>query len=160
MLTTIIIIIVLFFIFVITYLVSNYLLTRSTQISASMTFDEPSQLSLQSCIWGFFDCLLAVSHVAHLYKRHFGLRSLVTLSRGGKYGYCHMLNDSVLFVVKLKKKHCSWCFQQSTSRQNICIYITFLTLNHSKSPCQFLGQPWSQHLVVKIRIYFIYLLFI
>ena len=105
MLTTIIIIIVLFFIFVITYLVSNYLLTRSTQISASMTFDEPSQLSLQSCIWGFFDCLLAVSHVAHLYKRHFGLRSWVTLSRGGKYGYCHMLNDSVLFVVKLKKKN-------------------------------------------------------
>ena len=26
-----------------------------------------------------------------------------TLSRGGKYGCCDMLNDSVLFVVKLKK---------------------------------------------------------
>ena len=68
-----------------------------------------------------------------------------------------MLNDSVLFVVKLKKKHCSCCLQQGTSSQNICIYITFLTLNHSKSPCQFLGQPWSQHLMVKIRIYFIQL---
>ena len=31
-----------------------------------------------------------------------------------------MLNDSVLFVVKLKIKHCSCCLQQGTSSQNIC----------------------------------------
>ena len=67
-----IIIIVLFFIVIVIviYPANNYLLTRSTQTSASIAFDEPSQLSLQSCIRGCFDCLLAASHVAHLNKRH------------------------------------------------------------------------------------------
>ena len=67
-----IIIIVLFFIVIVIviYPANNFLLTRSTQTSASIAFDEPSQLNLQSCIRGFFDCLLAASHVAHLNKRH------------------------------------------------------------------------------------------
>ena len=69
-----IIIIVLFFIVIVIviYPANNYLLIRSTstQTSASIAFDEPSQLSLQSCIRGFFDCLPAASHVAHLNKRH------------------------------------------------------------------------------------------
>ena len=66
----IIIIIIMLFVIVI-YPVTNYLLTRSTQTSASIAFDEPSQLSLQSCMRGFFDRLLAASHVAHLNKRHY-----------------------------------------------------------------------------------------
>ena len=37
-------------------------------------------------------------------------------------------------------------------------YITFLALNHRKSPSLFLGQPLSQQLVVLIRIYFIYII--
>ena len=68
---------------------------------------------------------------------------------------------TILFVVKLKKKNiASCCLQGRPSRQNICIGITFLTLNHSKSPCQFLGQTWSQHLEVKIRIYVIYITYL
>ena len=58
-------------IIVIVIIIINYLLTRSIQTSASIAFDEPYQLSLQSCMRGFFDCLLAASHVAHLYKRHY-----------------------------------------------------------------------------------------
>ena len=150
MLTTIIIIIVLFFIFVITYLVSNYLLTRSTHFWRAFPV-EPAVVYMK-LFWlsaGSFTCCTPL-------QKTFWVKVLGNTFKRRQVWVLSYVEWFCTFCGQIeKKKHCSWCFQQSTSRQNICIYITFLTLNHSKSPCQFLGQPWSQHLMVKIRIYFI-----